>query len=84
MTNSFKERMLKEFEKEFCNNHQKPIRFLRSVFYDEQDGAEQIENFIEIVLSKQIKEIEKEIWEVFPEKYHPKRDNLLAILQKYK
>jgi hypothetical protein len=34
------------FEERFCNNHQKPIRFLRSIFYDEQDGAEEIENFL--------------------------------------
>ena len=40
------QKIIKEFEKEFCNNHQKPIRFLRSIFYDEQDGAEKIENFL--------------------------------------
>mgnify|MGYP001580632811 CR=1 FL=1 len=40
------EKIIEEFEKEFCNNHEKPIRFLRGVFYDEQDGAEQIENFL--------------------------------------
>lgn len=53
----FKEKKLDEFEKKFCNNHQKPIRFLRSVFYDEQDGAEQIEQFI----SDLIDEVEKAI-----------------------
>lgn len=46
-----------EFRKEFCNDHQKPIRFLRSVFYDEQDGAEQIEKFIIKALSQQREEI---------------------------
>ena len=40
------EKIIEEFEKEFCNNHEKPIRFLRGVFYDEQDGAEKIENFL--------------------------------------
>ena len=43
---TIKAEAVKRFESEFCNNHQKPIRFLRSVFYDEQDGAEQIEQFL--------------------------------------
>jgi hypothetical protein len=43
---NFKEKKLAEFEKKFCNNHQKPIRFLRSIFFNTQDGAEQIEQFI--------------------------------------
>ena len=55
--------ILEEFEREFCNNHQKPIRFLRSIFYDEQDGAEKIEEFIKssltYLLSGIIEEIEK-------------------------
>lgn len=43
------------FISNFCNDHQKPLRFLRSVFYDEQDGAEKILEFIEkeIALAKQ-------------------------------
>lgn len=52
---------LKEFEKEFCNNHQKPIRFLRSVFYDEQDGAEQIEAFLSIALREVATELGKSL-----------------------
>ena len=38
--------IIEKFEDKFCNNHQRPIRFLRSIFYDEQDGAEEIEQFI--------------------------------------
>lgn len=44
------EEKIKEFENEFCNNHQMPVRFLRSIFYDEQDGAEQIISFLHSAL----------------------------------
>ncbi len=45
------EEMVKEFREKFCNDHERPIRFLRSIFWDEQDGAEQIEFFILQALS---------------------------------
>jgi ferritin len=35
-----------QFISEFCNDHNGEIRFLRSVFYDEKDGAESILEFI--------------------------------------
>jgi len=53
------EEIINEFESEFCNNHQKPIRFLRSIFYDEQDGAEQIELFIKKSLTRILKDFAK-------------------------
>ena len=53
--------ILDEFEEEFCNNHQKPIRFLRSVFFDEQDGAEQIEDFLLSALTHQFDELKEKI-----------------------
>lgn len=59
------EQKILEFERTFCNNHQKPIRFLRGVFFDEQDGAEQIEAFIrqalEQVRQETIEECEKAV-----------------------
>jgi|GEM_PF-4456958 len=53
-----------EFEKKFCNNHQKPIRFLRSIFYDEQDGAEQIKDFIRELLKKQKEEMVEKLMDL--------------------
>ena len=53
--------ILDEFEKEFCNNHQKPIRFLRSIFYDEQDGAEQIKFFLRQALIHQLDELKGKV-----------------------
>ena len=35
-----------EFIYEFCNDHNGDVRFLRSIFYDEKDGSEQIIVFI--------------------------------------
>jgi len=55
--------IIEEFEKEFCNNHQKPIRFLRGIFYDEQDGAEKIEDFLHQALTDYKEEILKLITE---------------------
>ena len=46
-----------EFDKEFCNNHNHPIRFLRSVFLDEEDQIMTIKQFY----SQKIKELLEEI-----------------------
>lgn len=46
------EQIMDEFISKFCNNHGGEIRFLRQVFYDEKDGAEQIITFLESSLSK--------------------------------
>jgi len=40
------ERIVNKFILEFCNDHNGEIRFLRSIFYDEKDGAETIIKFI--------------------------------------
>ncbi|KKU25873.1 MAG: hypothetical protein UX38_C0013G0008 [Microgenomates group bacterium GW2011_GWC1_46_16] len=63
--------ILDEFEKEFCNNHQKPIRFLRSIFYDEQDGAEQIKFFLRQALIHQLDELKGKV--------ENKREELAAL-----
>ena len=63
MTNldTIKAEAARRFESQFCNNHQKPIRFLRSVFYDEQDGAEQIEKFILSEIDRAVEAVVGEI-----------------------
>jgi hypothetical protein len=58
----------KGFIKEFCNDHNGPVRFLRSVFYDEQDGAEQIIDFFAAELEKKEKEVNEIIKSIVPEK----------------
>ena len=40
------EEAVKSYRKEFCNDHNGEVRFLRGVFYDEKDGAEHIESFL--------------------------------------
>jgi len=40
------QKRLEEFIREFCNDHNGKVRFLRGVFYDEKDGAERIMNFL--------------------------------------
>jgi hypothetical protein len=49
--------ILEEFRKKYCNDHNGEVRFLRSVFYDEKDGAQEIEAFIEQALTNQKQEI---------------------------
>ena len=51
----------KEFIDKFCNDHNGEVRFLRSIFWDEKDGAEEILSFLR---SSQTKLIEKVIEEV--------------------
>ena len=41
MTNFIEDKM-REFIRKFCNDHNGHVRFLRGVFYDEKDGAEEI------------------------------------------
>ena len=60
---------IEAFEKEFCNNHQKPIRFLRSVFYDEQDGAERIEDFLRQSLLSSIREARQDAREMMRKEF---------------
>lgn len=43
---STNEELTQRFIHKFCNDHNGEIRFLRSIFYDEKDGAEEIMNFI--------------------------------------
>ena len=50
--NRTKEEIMKEFIREFCNDHNGPVRFLRGVFYDERDGAEQIISFLSSALNE--------------------------------
>ena len=53
--------MKKDWEKEFCNDHGGEIRFLRSIFFDEKDGAEEIMNFIGKLQKSQQADIKKMI-----------------------
>ena len=46
MNNKYITKRLEEFIREFCNDHNGKVRFLRGVFYDEKDGAERIMNFL--------------------------------------
>jgi len=45
-----------EFIREFCNDHNGEVRFLRGVFYDEKDGAEKIIAFISSSITQAIAE----------------------------
>ena len=58
-----------EFINKFCNAHQKPIRFLRRVFYDEQDGAEEIMSFIKDKIEAERKQIAEELLKIENEKW---------------
>ena len=59
------EEIKNEFISKFCNDHNGEIRFLRSIFYDEKDGAEEILNFISQALSQYkdslVEEIENKV-----------------------
>ncbi len=46
LLNELEKEIISDFILKFCNNHNGEIRFLRSVFFDEKDGAETIINFI--------------------------------------
>jgi len=41
-----KETILEEFEREYCNNHNRKIRWLRGVFIDQEDQIREIEKFL--------------------------------------
>ena len=43
---NLKKELIEEFVKKFCNDHNGEVRFLRGIFYDEKDGAEEILEFI--------------------------------------
>jgi len=53
------ERIVNKFILEFCNDHNGEIRFLRSIFYDEKDGAETIIKFIRENLKIEIANLAK-------------------------
>jgi len=53
-----KKQVEEEFISKFCNNHNGEIRFLRSIFFDEKDGSEQILKFISKALTEQKKELQ--------------------------
>ena len=92
MTNlsKIKSEAIKRFESEFCNNHQKPIRFLRSVFYDEQDGAEQIETFLLSEIDRAVTEAKleaaEEIWQAIDAEFESFKIDVAMrpIITKYK
>lgn len=68
-----KQQILKKFRERFCNDHNGEIRFLRSVFYDEKDGAEQILSF----LLTSLDELEKSVREEMIREIREKIDKLL-------
>src|SRR3990167_10525502 len=61
--------LIKEFIKEFCNDHNGRVRFLRGIFYDEQDGAENIISFLEKAIAQTrletLKDCQRKIDEYF-------------------
>ena len=44
------DKYIKDFRKEFCNDHNERVRLLRGVFVDEEDAAEKLEQFLKSAL----------------------------------
>ena len=57
MTDKLKEMFIREF----CNDHNGEVRFMRGIFYDEKDGAERIIDFLETAGDQVIAEAEKKL-----------------------
>jgi len=57
------DKILEDFIRKFCNDHNGEIRFLRSVFYDKKDGAEQIIAFLTTSITQALAEERSMAWE---------------------
>ena len=80
---SYTDKILAEFVREFCNDHNGEIRFLRGVFYDEKDGAEQIIAFLTSKIAQALAEegerIERKIKQAWNYPCNCDRKNILCI-----